>query len=242
MSVRSRNGGALVCGRRAMLQGTALGVVAAALFHVPSEGVSEAADREYAYRPVFFSDDEWQTLNSFVDRLIPADAEGPGALEAHVPEFIDRQMNTPYGHGSEWYLRPPLMKTSAALGYQFLFTPRDIYKQGLPALHSAIMQRYGKPFHQLDAGERDRIIGQMEKGSLTLSPVPSKLLFGQVLKNCKEGYFADPIHGGNYEMGAWKMIGFPGARADFTDWVDRYGARYPLPPVSVGVHGVQGGV
>ena len=141
MSVRSRNGGAVVCGRRAMLQGTALGLVVAALFHFPSEGVSEAADREYAYRPVFFSDDEWQTLNSFVDRLIPADAEGPGALEAHVPEFIDRQINTPYGHGSEWYLRPPLMKTSAELGYQFLFTPRDIYKQGLPALHSAYMQR-----------------------------------------------------------------------------------------------------
>lgn len=242
MSDRSRNGQSMVWGRRAMVQGTALGLVTVALSRLSSGGRSEAADLQQAYRAVFFSDDEWRTLNSFLDRLIPADAEGPGALEAHVPDFIDRQMNTSYGHGNEWYLRPPFIKTSAALGYQFLFTPRDIYKQGLPALDVVIKQRYGKPFHQLDAGERDRVIGQLEKGTIALSPVPAKLLFGQILKNCKEGYFADPIHGGNYQMGAWKMIGFPGARADFTDWVDRYGARYPLPPVSVGGHAPQGGV
>jgi len=44
---------------------------------------------------------------------------------------------------------------------------------------------------------------------------------------------ADPIHGGNKNMGSWKMIGFPGARADFIDWVDRYGARYPFDLVGV---------
>ncbi|MCG4273168.1 gluconate 2-dehydrogenase subunit 3 family protein [Acetobacter senegalensis] len=245
MSDISRKGGSLVYGRRALVQGTALGLLAASLFRLSSGGESQAADQtidaDYAYQPLFFSHDEWQTLNSFVDRLIPADAEGPGALEAHVPEFIDRQMNTPYGHGGEWYLRPPFIKTSATLGYQLSFTPRDIYKHGLPALNDAVQQRYGKPFHQLDAAERDGVIGQMEKGALSLSPIPAKLLFGQILKNCKEGYFADPIHGGNYQMSAWKMIGFPGARADFTDWVDRYGARYPLPPVSVGGHAVQGG-
>jgi gluconate 2-dehydrogenase gamma chain len=34
-------------------------------------------------------------------------------------------------------------------------------------------------------------------------------------------------------MGSWKMIGFPGARADFLDWVDQHGARYPLGPVGI---------
>ena len=49
----------------------------------------------------------------------------------------------------------------------------------------------------------------------------------------QEGYLADPIHGGNKNMGSWKMIGFPGTRADFIDWVEKYGARYPLSPVGI---------
>nr|WP_272901273.1 hypothetical protein [Herbaspirillum frisingense] len=49
-----------------------------------------------------------------------------------------------------------------------------------------------------------------------------------------EGYFCDPVDGGNKGMAAWKMIGFPGARADYYDWVDQYGRTYPLPPVSRG--------
>jgi len=54
--------------------------------------------------------------------------------------------------------------------------------------------------------------------------------FGFLLQNTKEGYLADPIHGGNKNLWSWKMIGFPGARADFIDWVDEHGARYPLSP------------
>ena len=42
-----------------------------------------------------------------------------------------------------------------------------------------------------------------------------------------EGYFADPLYGGNRNMAAWKWIGFPGARADFTDWIDQAGHKYP---------------
>ncbi len=29
------------------------------------------------------------------------------------------------------------------------------------------------------------------------------------------------------------MIGFPGARYDYRDWIDRHNERYPLPPVSI---------
>lgn len=58
--------------------------------------------------------------------------------------------------------------------------------------------------------------------------------FNQILANTKEGYFADPMYGGNLHMGSWKMIGFPGARADFKDWVSQYGKVYPLGPVSIG--------
>jgi gluconate 2-dehydrogenase gamma chain len=57
--------------------------------------------------------------------------------------------------------------------------------------------------------------------------------FAQLLENTKEGYFADPLYGGNRGMAAWKWIGFPGARADFTDWLDQAGRAYPYGPVSI---------
>jgi len=49
-----------------------------------------------------------------------------------------------------------------------------------------------------------------------------------------EGMFADPVYGGNRNMAGWKMIGYPGARYDYRDWVERHNERYPLPPVSIG--------
>lgn len=59
------------------------------------------------------------------------------------------------------------------------------------------------------------------------------MFFGQLLQNTREGYFCDPIHGGNKDLAAWKMIGFPGARADFMDFVNQNGKAYPYGPVSI---------
>ncbi len=49
------------------------------------------------YQPRFFTNTEWAFVNAAVARLIPSDDNGPGAIEAGVPEFIDRQMETPTG-------------------------------------------------------------------------------------------------------------------------------------------------
>jgi gluconate 2-dehydrogenase gamma chain len=57
------------------------------------------------YKPHFFDTKEWAFIHAAVDRLIPADSEGPRGVEAGVPEFIDRQMDTPYAHGALWYIR-----------------------------------------------------------------------------------------------------------------------------------------
>jgi gluconate 2-dehydrogenase gamma chain len=48
-------------------------------------------------------------INTAVARLIPAEGAGPGTLEAGVPEFIDRQMELPYGHGAYLYLKGPFL-------------------------------------------------------------------------------------------------------------------------------------
>ena len=54
-----------------------------------------------------------------------------------------------------------------------------------------------------------------------------------MLANTKEGYFADPMHGGNFGMQSWVYIGFPGARASYAEWVDQHNVKYPLGPVSI---------
>ncbi|WP_181418618.1 gluconate 2-dehydrogenase subunit 3 family protein [Pseudoroseicyclus aestuarii] len=57
--------------------------------------------------------------------------------------------------------------------------------------------------------------------------------FSLLLQNTKEGFFADPMYGGNYQMQGWTYIGFTGARASFKEWVDKHDVPYPLGPVSI---------
>ena len=61
----------------------------------------------------------------------------------------------------------------------------------------------------------------------------SKLFFATVLTNTMEGFFADPIYGGNRDMVSWKMLGFPGARYDYRDHVEMHNQKVDLPPLSI---------
>jgi gluconate 2-dehydrogenase gamma chain len=81
--------------------------------------------------------------------------------------------------------------------------------------------------------QQDTVLGELEEGKAKLQNVDAKAFFKQFLLNTQEGYFADPMYGGNKDMAAWKMIGFPGARYDYRDFVDQHGKRYPLPPVAI---------
>lgn len=191
------------------------------------------AAQRAAYKPRFFDAQEWAFVEAAADRLIPADAEGPGALEAGVPEFIDRQMDTPYAHGALWYLQGPFQAGVPELGYQLKLVPRDIYRLGIAAVNAYCAKAYGKRFDALDAATRDAVLAALEAGKVELDGVPASVFFGQLLQNTREGYFCDPIHGGNRNMAAWQMIGFPGARADFMDFVNQNGKAYPYGPVSI---------
>ncbi|MFM0736256.1 gluconate 2-dehydrogenase subunit 3 family protein [Paraburkholderia xenovorans] len=198
-----------------------------------SAGVMRSAEGS-PYRPTFFTDSEWKFLIAAVDELIPSDSTGAGAVEAGVPEFIDRQMQTPYAHGHLWYMHAPFNPASAPeLGYQMKFVPRDIYRIGIQECDAWCESTHKRVFAELGKALRIQFLEQIDDGKIELQTVPAKLFFSTLLKNTKEGYFADPMYGGNRGMAGWKMIGFPGARADFMDWVGKPGARYPLPPVSI---------
>ncbi|NIE73574.1 gluconate 2-dehydrogenase subunit 3 family protein [Pantoea sp. Ap-967] len=186
------------------------------------------------YHPTFFTDSEWAFVQAACAVLIPEDEEGPGALTAGVPEFLDRQMETPYAHGRLWYMQAPFITDQPAeLGYQMKLVPRELYRLGIADLDAACLKTFGKAFAQLGNNVQVEVFSQLEGDKLKLARVPASTFFALLLKNVKEGYFADPIYGGNKDMAAWKMLGFPGARADFMDWIDRPNERYPLGPVSI---------
>lgn len=185
------------------------------------------------YVPTFFTTEEWAFVGASVARIIPADERGPGALDAGVPEYIDRQMGTPYASGNQWYMRGPFQPDApATMGYQLQLAPRDVYRLGIEDAEAYSRGQHGKPFAELDAATQDKLLGAFEKGEAQFEHVPSRLFFALLLSNTREGFFCDPMHGGNQGMIGWTLIGFPGARADFMDWVER-DELYPLPPVSI---------
>jgi gluconate 2-dehydrogenase gamma chain len=211
-----------------------LGMAPALTAALGAAGCVPSSKPEKPYSPVFFTSAEWEFVVAAVGRLIPSEGAGPGGIEAGVPEFIDRQMESAYGHGAFFYMKGPF-KTDAAptLGIQLPFVPRDVYRLGIESANKLSQVTHGKPFSSLAANDQDAFLKALEHGTVHLRPVPAPAFFSQLLMNTREGYFADPLYGGNRGMVAWKWIGFPGARADFTDWIDRAGDRYPYGPVSI---------
>jgi gluconate 2-dehydrogenase gamma chain len=204
-----------------------------------TQGIAPAQSREPQdvqpkYMAVFFTDAEWAFINAAVDRLIPADAQGPGGVEAGVPVFIDRQMDLPYGHGAYFYMQGPFHTDAPpSLGYQLQYTPREVYRLGIAAADSACKQAKGQVFSNLPHLDQEQFLTSLERGNVTLQGPPAATFFAQLLANTREGYFADPMYGGNRGMGGWKMIGFPGARADFTNWMNQQGHAYPYGPTAI---------
>ncbi|MFY9970235.1 MAG: gluconate 2-dehydrogenase subunit 3 family protein [Roseiarcus sp.] len=185
------------------------------------------------YQPTFFTPSEWAFVNAACARLIPADEHGPGAVELGVPQYIDRQMGTPWADGAIWYMQGPFFDAAPEFGYQSPLTPKQQYRLGIKAIDGLCQERLKKPFSELSASEQDEVLRQIEKGSLTSPDVHLRTFFSSfLLKNVIEGCFGDPMYGGNKDMGAWKMIAYPGVRADYLEWVGQ-AKPYPYGPVSI---------
>lgn len=199
--------------------------------------VSQGRQRETgaAYRPVFFDGDEWRFLEAACERLIPRDEHGPGAVESGVPEFIDRHMQTPYAAGDIWYMQGPYrLDAPSTFGYQGRLALRDILRVGIAGTNRHCRAGFGdRAFAQLGAPDQDATLTALETGKVGLDGISATLFFGYLLSETRNGYFADPSHGGNRDMRGWKMIGYPGVRADYLDWVTVRDRPYPIGPVDM---------
>lgn len=222
--------------RRQLFKSLSLAPIAIAV-----AGCAREADRPAApsaatggYRPAFFSAAEWAFILAACDRLIPADPIGPGALQAGVPEFIDRHMQTPYASGDIWYMQGPFIEAAPQFGYQGRLPVRDILRVAIKGIDAHCAKRFnGKSFAQLEHADQEMLLKSAETGKLELEDISSREFFNQLLNETRMGYFCDPRHGGNKDMAAWKMIGYPGMRADYADWVEVRDQPYPLPPVDL---------
>jgi gluconate 2-dehydrogenase gamma chain len=204
------------------------------------DGLTDAPEGATGGRWKYLTAAEVDFLTAAVDRLIPADPTGPSASEAGVVVFLDRQLAGDYGNGAHFYLEGPWQTGTASQGYQSRFTPAQFYRHAIPAIEHAVGRiEKGRAFKDLAAPAQDALLGQMESGGLRLDgPITSKAFFTMFLQNVLEGYFSDPIYGGNKGGAAWKMIGFPGAHYDYSDWVTAY--NKPVPVEVVGLLGRPG--
>jgi gluconate 2-dehydrogenase gamma chain len=103
------------------------------------------------YRPTFFTPAEWAFINAACARLIPADENGPGAVELGVPQYIDRHMGTPWADGAIWSMQGPFFEAKSEFGYQSQLTPKQQYRLGIKAIDALCQQRLQQPFAALTA-------------------------------------------------------------------------------------------
>jgi gluconate 2-dehydrogenase gamma chain len=197
------------------------------------EGTADAPPGTSGSGYVFFTAAEAAFIEAAVGRLIPNDAVGPGAVEAGVPFFLDRQLAGPFGRGDHYYLGGPWPTGTPEQGYQTRFSPAQLYRAAVAAIDQYVGATLNAAaFAKLAPDDQDKVLKGLESGDIKLDGgVDSKSFFAMLLQNTKEGYFSDPIYGGNKDMAAWKMIGFPGAHYDYKEWVPRHGERVPYPTV-----------
>lgn len=227
--------------RRDLLAGTALvllgegvsrgGVITGRLPWHPDAGEPETPATPGPWQ--YFTAAEAAMVEMLVDRVIPPDPQTPGGKDAGCAVFIDRQLAGPYGHAEGLYNMPPFIKGIKQQGPQSEATPAAMYRTSLAALERYCRAARGTGWVELTADAQDEMLHGLESNTVTLEGVNGKTFFEALIKDTKEGFFADPLYGGNRDMCAWKMIGFPGARYDYRDWVSRHNEPYSLPPVSI---------
>src|SRR5580765_2428159 len=82
----------------------------------------------------FFTEEEALAIAAAAARIFPSDESGPGANEAGVIIYIDRQLASAYGRDHYRYTQGPFADGVPEQGYQGQETPREIYRSGLKKL------------------------------------------------------------------------------------------------------------
>ena len=182
----------------------------------------------------FFDPHQRATIAAAMARMIPTDGT-PGAAEAGTIDFLDRYLSgigfifaKPDGSGFE-----TLTGRQAEAWQQRIDLLRERYVHGIADLDERSRTSYGVPFVELDAEQQDEVLRTLEKPAreqeaelqeaqavsawappetaLQQTNAELDLLFVPMLAlHTRQGFYADPIYGGNRDRVGWQVIGFPG--------------------------------
>ena len=144
---------------------------------------------------------EADMLEAICARIIPTDANGPGAREARAAHYIDR-----------------------ALGGA-LSGSKAAYSAGLAAFDAYCRSSRRAPFTELSARDQDSVLIDVETGAATGFVGSSAAFFAMVRSHTLQGTFGDPYYGGNLNFIGWDMIGYPGVRTNVSAEDQRLGAK-----------------
>jgi gluconate 2-dehydrogenase gamma chain len=173
-------------------------------------------------------------VSAAADTMIPADELSPSGTDCGVVTYIDRQLAGAYGAGAKVYRNGPFRRGKPEQGYQLALTPREYFATGIAAANAWTRKTYGKEFDRLSAAERAAALGAMEHGTAEFENFSARAFFGRLHGMVMEGFFSDPMYGGNRNKAGWAMLGFPGLPATYADKVDAYfNKRYAAPPKSI---------
>jgi gluconate 2-dehydrogenase gamma chain len=186
-----------VLSRRELLKraGLAVGavVVVPALPSPAAQTTSAAQETAEALRT--FTRLEYDTLDAVCSRIIPTDASGPGAKEAHAARYID------------WGLSGALVNL------------RDQYAAGLAAVEAHAIRSKGSSFAKLSPEDQDAVVSDLAQGTVPQAP---QGFFNTVRTHTIQGTFSDPFYGGNADYVGWDLIRYPGVRvavpAEYQQW------------------------
>ena len=168
------------------------------------------------------------------DTIIPADQLSPSGSDCGVANFIDRQLAGAYGTGARLYRQGPFPKGKPEQGYQLSLNPREFFRAGVASANEFTRKAYGKDFDRLNEEQRIAALKAMEAGKVEFTGFGSAMFFNALLQITMEGFFADPIYGGNRDMASWKMVGYPGLPATYRHDIRKYlGKTYDKPPRSI---------
>ena len=163
----------------------------------------------------FFTEAEARVITAACERIFPNDAGGPGATEAGVVIYIDRQLAGPYGRDKFRYTKGPIVESVPEHGFQGKEAPQDTYREGIKTLGNFTELSVEQQIQKLTSIERTR--------------------FFQLLRaHTIEGMFSDPMHGGNKDLIGWQLIGFPGPQMNYRDEIDKhFGQAWGPKPASL---------
>lgn len=128
--------------------------------------------------------DQRQILDAFIDRLIPKDELGPGAVECGVGDYIDRCLA------------------------DYLAAEKPLFVEGLTNLDVFSLRTQGIAFATLTADKRNAVLTDIDNNQ-----APNlRGFFNRVRRLTLEGMFGDPVYGGNKNFAGWDLIRYPGAK------------------------------